>query len=131
MLKNKQSENSHGARKIIGILFMFALPVISFAQNYMFSRGYEHNCIGNDSILGVFLMLLIPIILVSIGVSLFVFWISMLIDAIKHSPDKMKIVWVIVIIFTHLIGAIIYYFVEKRQRNKLKTEHSENTTKNG
>lgn len=42
----------------------------------------------------------------------------MLIDAIKHSSNDTKVVWVLVIIFTQVIGAIIYYFAEKRPRNK-------------
>jgi predicted RNase H-related nuclease YkuK (DUF458 family) len=46
----------------------------------------------------------------------------MLIDAIKNSPEKIKLIWVIVIIFTQIIGALIYYFVEKMPRNKAKIE---------
>lgn len=46
-------------------------------------------------------------------VAAFVFWIWMLVHAItnKGLTDAMKIVWVIVIVFTHFIGALIYFFV--------------------
>lgn len=51
--------------------------------------------------------------LVLIAVMLFVFWIIMLVDSIKrrYQRENDKIVWVLVIIFTGLIGALIYYFV--------------------
>ena len=49
----------------------------------------------------------------AIGISLFVFWIWMLIDAIKNQglKDMEKVIWVLVIIFTHIIGALIYFFI--------------------
>ena len=53
----------------------------------------------------------------------------MLIDAIKNAPEKTKLIWVIVIVFTHIIGALIYYFVEKRPKNKAKIHHTEHATK--
>ena len=42
-----------------------------------------------------------------------VFWIVMLVDAIRRdfSDSTAKIIWVLVIVFTHLLGALIYYFV--------------------
>ena len=41
-----------------------------------------------------------------------VFWIIMLVDSIKRKfkNDTEKIVWVLVIIFTGLLGGLIYYF---------------------
>jgi hypothetical protein len=44
----------------------------------------------------------------------------MLIDCIKRKfkEDSDKIVWVIVIIFTGVIGALIYYFIVKTKDKK-------------
>jgi hypothetical protein len=58
-----------------------------------------------------FILLMIAIIILGI-----LFWIFMLVDSIKHKyrDQNDKIVWVLVIVFTGLIGAIIYYFVVKR-----------------
>jgi divalent metal cation (Fe/Co/Zn/Cd) transporter len=52
---------------------------------------------------------------------LFIFWLCMLIDCLKRDfkKDVEKIVWVIVIIFLHIIGAIIYYFVVKINDKKI------------
>ena len=51
---------------------------------------------------------------------LFVFWLWMLVDCIKRDfkKDVEKIVWVIVIIFLQLLGAVIYYFVIKASAKK-------------
>jgi len=58
---------------------------------------------------GIFLFL--PLLL--IGIMFFVFWIFMIVDAatrkFKDSADK--IVWILVIVLTGCIGALIYYFV--------------------
>ncbi|MCZ7403370.1 MAG: PLDc N-terminal domain-containing protein [Candidatus Methanoperedens sp.] len=58
-----------------------------------------------------------------------VFWLWMLIDCLKRLDDKFatggnnaKLIWVLVIIFTGLIGALIYYFLIKKadtQNDKL------------
>ena len=63
-----------------------------------------------------FLLLVIWAGVFAIGVFSFIFWILMLIDALQRNFAKSeeKIVWVLVIIFTHFIGAIIYYFIIKR-----------------
>jgi hypothetical protein len=45
------------------------------------------------------------------GVLAFVFWIWMLIDAIKNPSldGTQRIVWVLVIVFLHALGALIYF----------------------
>ena len=50
-----------------------------------------------------------------IGIFLFAFWLFMLIDCLKRDfkNDYEKIVWVLVMIFLHILGATIYYFVVK------------------
>jgi len=42
-----------------------------------------------------------------------VFWIWMLVHAITNRglTDTEKIIWVLVIVFVHFIGALIYFFV--------------------
>jgi len=55
--------------------------------------------------------------LIVIGLLLFVFWIWMLIDAIKNPAlsNTEKIVWVLVILFLHFLGAVIYFFAGRRR----------------
>lgn len=49
-----------------------------------------------------------------------IFWVWMLIDClIKESNEgSNKIAWILVILFTHLIGALVYYLVRRPQRIK-------------
>jgi len=53
----------------------------------------------------LFALLLIPLVLLG-----FVFWIWMLIDAIRNRSlsDGEKVAWVLVILFLHFIGALVY-----------------------
>lgn len=46
-----------------------------------------------------------------------VFWVVELVDAARRQfPDQtVKVIWLAVILFTHFIGAAIYYFVGKKQ----------------
>jgi hypothetical protein len=48
----------------------------------------------------------------------FAFWIWMLVHAITNNglTDIEKLIWVIVILFTHFIGAVIYFFVGRPKR---------------
>ena len=50
-----------------------------------------------------------------IGLAALAFWIWMLIDVITKCPsaDNKKLIWVLVVIFAGIIGAIIYYFVQR------------------
>jgi hypothetical protein len=106
-------------KKIFVALSVLLIPAISFAQGYMmdsFGRSYGYS----NTIWDIILLSLIPLVWFCFFALMFVFWLVMLIDAIKNSPEKMKTIWVIVIIFTQIIGALIYYFVEKRPKYKIK-----------
>jgi hypothetical protein len=58
--------------------------------------------------------------LVMFGISIFafVFWILMIVDCVKRKfkEDSEKIVWILVVIFTGIIGAFIYYFLVKHKK---------------
>jgi hypothetical protein len=42
----------------------------------------------------------------------------MLVDCATKESDEgnTKIVWILIIVFTHIIGAVVYYFVRRPQR---------------
>ena len=58
-------------------------------------------------ILGVVALVLLPSI----------FWIVELVDVARRqfSDPNLKIVWLLILIFSHGIGTIVYYFVGKKQ----------------
>jgi hypothetical protein len=48
----------------------------------------------------------------------FLFWLWMLIDCATKESDQgnTKIVWIIIIVFTNLVGALVYFFVQRSRR---------------
>lgn len=48
----------------------------------------------------------------------FVFWVWMIVDCATNEPSEGndKLIWILVIIFTSWIGALIYYFARRPQR---------------
>lgn len=52
-------------------------------------------------------------------IAMIVFWVYMLVDSVKReykNPND-KILWVLIVVLAGLIGAIIYYFVVKREED--------------
>jgi hypothetical protein len=49
----------------------------------------------------------------------FVFWLWMLIDCAVNESDQgnTKIVWIIIIVFTNLVGAVVYFLVQRPKRD--------------
>lgn len=47
-----------------------------------------------------------------------IFWIWMLIDCAtrESSEGNDKIIWILIILFTHFIGALIYFFARRPNR---------------
>ncbi len=63
---------------------------------------------------GIIILIIILFALLIIGIPLLgtLFWIWMLIDCLtnKRLKDTQKAIWAFVIVFTHFIGALIYFF---------------------
>jgi len=60
---------------------------------------------------GVFLIIMIVAIVASL------FWLWMLIDCLSSSmPTNEKILWILVIFFLHLVGALIYFVIARGKR---------------
>lgn len=49
------------------------------------------------------------------------FWIWMIVDCVKNEPSEGndKVIWLLVIILAGGIGALIYFFVRRPQRQRL------------
>ena len=61
----------------------------------------------------VFMLLFAAVV---VGAS--VFWVWMIIECATKEPAEGndKLIWILIIVFTHWIGALIYYFVRRPQR---------------
>ncbi len=66
---------------------------------------------------GLFELMLVLMFL-AVGVIGTIFWIWMLVDCATKEPSTSndKIVWVVIIALTHLLGAAIYFFVRRPRR---------------
>lgn len=62
--------------------------------------------------------LLVLLVAVPLALALTVFWIWMLVDAIQNKglSDGEKVGWVLAIVFLHLLGAVLYYFIGRPKR---------------
>jgi len=62
---------------------------------------------------------MIPLLMLSfIFLAIFgvVFWVWMLVDCLSKKRFEDKLVWVIVLIFLNIFGAILYYFIVKNKK---------------
>jgi hypothetical protein len=66
-------------------------------------------------VMGLFLVFLAAIV----GLLAFVFWIWMIIDAIQNKglTDGEKIAWVLVVVFLHCLGALLYFLIGHPKRD--------------
>ena len=68
---------------------------------------------------GVIFVLMLLAVIIPTAIALFVFWIWMLISAVQNNglTEGEKIAWVLVIVFVHWLGALIYFFVGHPKRH--------------
>jgi NADH:ubiquinone oxidoreductase subunit 6 (subunit J) len=110
-----------GAVMIALLLFAVGIQLIG-AQNYTNStctvNGVSVPCSqlasGFES-LGIAILAIYLIV----AIVAFVLFIWMVIDCAKYQ-EKDKVVWILIILLIAIIGPIIYYFVAKRPRDRLK-----------
>jgi uncharacterized membrane protein len=72
---------------------------------------------------------LLVLIFLAIGIAAFAFWIWAIVDVVKVPDDLMfkagnKLIWVLVIVLTGLIGAIIYLVVGRPEPGSQAARHT-------
>jgi len=61
--------------------------------------------------------LLITMVFLVITIPGTIFWIWMLVDCATKEPEGIdKMVWIVIILFTHLLGAFLYLIVRRSKR---------------
>jgi hypothetical protein len=73
---------------------------------------------GGDAFGAIFVLALLAVV-IPIVLALFAFWIWMLISAVQNKglTEGEKIAWVLVIVFVHWLGALLYFFIGHPKRN--------------
>jgi hypothetical protein len=66
-------------------------------------------------------ILLIPVFFIGLAILSTIFWIATLIDCAVNEPSEGndKIIWILVLIFTHALGALLYRFIRRPERIRL------------
>jgi len=56
--------------------------------------------------------------IIGLAIASFVFWIMMIVDAAKRKFPKSEeqIVWIVVLVVSGIVGAIVYYFLVKKKQ---------------
>ena len=54
--------------------------------------------------------------LISIATTIFWIWMLVEIATKEDSKDNRQLVWILVVAITHVIGALIYFFVRREER---------------
>lgn len=108
-------------KKIIGFVLAFlSLSNIANAFGY-FGKNYDALDVMGMHGFGLFAGFGLAVL--AAAAFLFIFWLWMIVDCLKRNfkRDIDKVVWVLVLVFLHLLGAVIYYFVVKvPSRNSVK-----------
>jgi hypothetical protein len=80
------------------------LPVLAQAQS---------NGTGGTVLAGGFLVVFIVLAIITS-----IFWLWMLIDCLTSAKPAMeKLVWLVVIVFLHILGALLYFFIGRGSRS--------------
>jgi hypothetical protein len=74
----------------------------------------DPGAVGGLLVLMILLAVVFPLLL-----ALFIFWIWMLISAVQNKglSEGEKIAWVLILVFVHILGAILYFFVGHPKRH--------------
>lgn len=76
--------------------------------------------VSSESSPAVGLVAALPIIFLVIALVTSIFWIWMLIDCATNAnlDGTHKLIWVLIILFLHFVGALIYFIVARGSRPK-------------
>jgi prolipoprotein diacylglyceryltransferase len=94
---------------ILSLLLFLALPTLVSAECTL--NGEVVPCSEMPTWFWIFIA-----IFAIVGILAFIFWIWMFVDCIRFEENKL--LWILIIIFAQIIGAILYYFLAKRKRNQ-------------
>jgi hypothetical protein len=67
----------------------------------------------------IIMILAMVFVFLPIAMAIFAFWIWMLISAVQNKglSEGEKIAWVLVMVFVHFLGAILYFFIGHPKRH--------------
>ena len=75
--------------------------------------------IDGGAVAGIAFLLMLLLVVVPLIIASFIFWIWMLVSAVQNKgiTEGEKIGWVLILVFVHLLGAILYFFIGHPKRH--------------
>tara|TARA_Y100000310_G_scaffold339280_1_gene431490 strand:- start:18 stop:392 length:375 start_codon:yes stop_codon:yes gene_type:complete len=67
-------------------------------------------------------IILLTVLFIFVVLAAFVFWLWMLIDVIKRHDNIELLIWVLVIVFLGILGALIYFFLGRKPKRLHSTK---------
>jgi predicted neutral ceramidase superfamily lipid hydrolase len=115
-----KATTKHSVFSALTLGWMSVASHVALAAATCTSNGHEVPCADMKFALiwsiGVVLLFLAFLIWAT------VFWILMLVHAVKHDAERKALMWIILMVFTGIVGSLIYYFVVKRKFNAIRVE---------
>ncbi len=102
-------------KKILLAVLAGAMPMAQTALAECTLNGEVIPC--NQMPKWPFVILIVVFVLAMVSL---VFWVMMIIDVAKNEKGNDLIIWLLVLFFFGIIGAIVYYFAKKLPRKKNK-----------
>jgi hypothetical protein len=78
---------------------------------------------GLGAIVGAYMLVMVVAFILAVAAT--IFWIWMLVDVLASRREtNEKILWFLVIFLLHIIGALIYFFVERGKSGSVAAGHA-------
>jgi cytochrome bd-type quinol oxidase subunit 2 len=65
---------------------------------------------------------LVPLFMIGMAIATSVFWIAMIVRVAQLEHGEDKTTWIIVVVFLHFVGALVYWFVRGRQHYEARND---------
>ena len=112
----------------LGVLGSLAAPLVAHATDYNYGDYYPATSSSSSGAAGAVILVFV-LGFFALMLALFIFWIVMLVDALKRTnwaSESDKTLWTIVLAVSLPMGlfgiaSIVYYFVVKRPLDKKKS----------
>jgi predicted neutral ceramidase superfamily lipid hydrolase len=115
-----KATTKHSLISAVTLGWMAVTNQVALAAATCTSNGHEVPCA--DMKFALIWSLGVVLLFLAFSIWATVFWILMLVHAVKHDSERKALMWVILMVFTGIVGSLVYYFVVKRKFNANRVE---------
>jgi len=67
-------------------------------------------------VMPVFAVIIFGLLGIFVAMAATVFWIWMLVECIRFEQGDTRLLWALIILFAHGLGALLYFLIRRRER---------------